>query len=304
MTRGAQRPNPHSPSPACGRGRGPLRSNGKVRGRSPTSPICRRGAAQRAFSGTTESSRSPHPPTLRVGPSHNPFDRSAIEPSRGRPQSGRPGCARKRERGLTDAVRISPSPACGRGRGPLRSNGKVRGRMPASLICRSSIAQRAQDGVLHAFGIAENVVVPEAQYPPPAGFEPRGPTRVDGATQTKSAMNGPSRCWRRNLKPRSRRPRKADHSRRSASVMVMRSSRARDIGRNVTWAATPPHLPVAAQRAPSSPAGGRGAGRTGPQVAPLPRAGTTRPTALRSAPGGFDRRAIERVVGGTREAGG
>ena len=186
--RGAQRPDPHSPSRACGRGRGPLRSNGKVRGRSPTSPICRRGAAQRAFSGTTESSRSPHPPTLRVGPSHNPFDRSAIEPSRGRPQSGRPGCARKRERGLTDAVRIGPSPACGRGRGPLRSNGKVRGRMPVSLICRSSIAQRAQDGVLHAFGIAENVVVPEAQYPPPVGFEPRGPTRVDGAPGMLAAI--------------------------------------------------------------------------------------------------------------------
>src|SRR5712692_7579476 len=44
-----------------------------------------------------------------------------------------------------------------------------------------------------------------------------------------------------------------------------------------------------------SPARGEGAHR----VFPSPLAGTTRPTALRSAPRGFDRRAIERVVGGT-----
>src|SRR5713101_5980764 len=42
------------------------------------------------------AARAPSPSrACGAGPSHNPFDRSAIEPSRGRPQSGRPGCARK-----------------------------------------------------------------------------------------------------------------------------------------------------------------------------------------------------------------
>src|SRR5713101_2911016 len=42
------------------------------------------------------AARAPSPSrACGAGPSHNPFDRSAIDPSRGRPQSGRPGCARK-----------------------------------------------------------------------------------------------------------------------------------------------------------------------------------------------------------------
>src|SRR5579875_3619315 len=41
------------------------------------------------------------------------------------------------------------------------------------------------------------------------------------------------------------------------------------------------------------PQGGRGLART-----PSPLEGATRPTALRSAPDGFDRKAIERVAGG------
>ncbi len=62
---------------------------------------------------------------LTSHPTHNPFDRSAIEPSRGRPQSGRPGCARKGRGGAPSAL-LSPSPLAGEG-GAHAKHGRMRG---------------------------------------------------------------------------------------------------------------------------------------------------------------------------------
>jgi hypothetical protein len=94
-------------------------------------------------------------------------------------------------------------------------------------------------GLEHSLGLSEHLEVPEAQDGKALDFEPVGApsivlslvsvlATVDLATslrsrQTKSTMNGPSGCWRRNLWPSTWRLRNLAHRARSASVMSLRS---------------------------------------------------------------------------------
>ena len=75
---------------------------------------------------------------------------------------------------LATEARDFPSPACGRGRGPPRSGGRVR----VFLFFFGPPDQRFANDVNNAVQVAQNVIVPEAENLETFGFEEGRPLGV------------------------------------------------------------------------------------------------------------------------------
>jgi len=88
-----------------------------------------------------------------------------------------------------------------------------------------------QGAVIAGMGVRTGAWILDALLAGP-GFPctpPSSSTTSRRSTQQKSAKQGPTGCWRRNLKPLTRKPRSRFHAVRSVAVGVLRNSRALSI---------------------------------------------------------------------------